>query len=201
MKCHDARNSMAEYVQGDLTGIDAENIKLHIDSCADCQKEYNAFVKSWEVLGEWKDVEPSYNFNARFRDLIANEEKSGIIRPPSIADRILDLFRQLFTFRVPAWSVAMLLVAALYLGHIMFPPTVVEKVVYKEAPPISVEVAELNFQAGGNSSDYLPSPYSVLENARNSTVRQESDVPEAIFENDQGIKRIDIDELIEKSGS
>ncbi len=204
MDCNDVKNIMAEYVQGDLSTAGADSIRRHIESCPACSREHEAFVKSWELLDDWKDVEPSSDFNARFWSLADAQENAGMVKHPSPMEKFLSSFLSLFTFRVPAWSVAVLLIAAIYLGHFLYPPQVVEveRVVYKEVP--MVQVADLNISTAGSvqsSSDYLPSPYSVLK----SSQEQETPIEEEIFEqnnkSDGGIERLDIEEFMPRSGS
>ncbi|MCE1246674.1 MAG: zf-HC2 domain-containing protein [Firmicutes bacterium] len=200
MNCNEVKKIMAEFVQGDLPEKESGDVQVHIDSCPECRYEYEAFIKTWDILDEWKAVEPSPDFTARFLTKVMAQEKPARTEHNSIVERLGIIFRNMFTFRVPAWSAALLIAAAIFLAQYFNPPQVVERVVYREVPV--VETADYTIPsnpvvAGGSTGDYLPSPYTVLKNTQKPEATEEEEIFEQQNKKTDGtIERIDLKDFI-----
>lgn len=66
MDCKKLKTQIFEFLDNELQGFEKEQFKLHLSTCEECQKEYEAIKKTWEVLGVLPKVEPSSNYMSRF---------------------------------------------------------------------------------------------------------------------------------------
>jgi anti-sigma factor RsiW len=53
MKCKRIRKYLPLYIGADLSPKKAEEVKLHLDTCGECQKEYEVYVRSVKTAKEW----------------------------------------------------------------------------------------------------------------------------------------------------
>ena len=66
MDCHKAKKLIPLYLDHELSETDYQQVKKHLQNCADCQSEARTIQKSWDLLGEINAVEPDPNFMSRF---------------------------------------------------------------------------------------------------------------------------------------
>lgn len=74
MNCHD-REKLFLYVHQMLGPAEAEEVRLHLALCADCQEAVSEYQKLDAALDEWSAPEPSLWFDARLRARMAASEK------------------------------------------------------------------------------------------------------------------------------
>lgn len=203
MNCEELRINISAFLEGDLSGEEEKNFGEHVESCSQCSDELEAHRKTWQMLGEWEDVEPSPRFNANFWEAVEKDPEAYSIGKPSWWQQFSGAIASGFTYRVPAWSVAVLLMIAVLAGHFTF-PRVEERVVIKEIPKVQVVYQ----QVPGDLVDALPSSTMtdtddislmsdiIRDNAADS---QFDDLPVLIdnIDTDSSLNRIDIDFLLD----
>src|SRR5882757_2757823 len=74
ISCDDTRELMPDLAAG-LTEVTPE-IKVHLDSCAECTGKLEAFRQTMSLLDEWQAPEPSQYFDVRLREEAANTKQS-----------------------------------------------------------------------------------------------------------------------------
>lgn len=53
MNCKRIRKYLPLYIGTDLSSKKEEAVKLHLDTCGECQKEYEVYLRSIEIAREW----------------------------------------------------------------------------------------------------------------------------------------------------
>jgi hypothetical protein len=87
--CNDTRDLMPDLAAG-LTEVTPE-IKMHLESCAECAGKLEAFRQTMSLLDEWQAPEPSPYFdvrlNARLREEKAKQAAGWLhwLRKPALA--------------------------------------------------------------------------------------------------------------------
>ncbi len=76
MKCKDIRNLLSLYLDDALDEAGREQVAAHLGDCADCRREAEILSKTWEMLGELDEIEPSPSYLSRFYGRLA-ERRSG----------------------------------------------------------------------------------------------------------------------------
>src|SRR5437660_4416752 len=71
MKCNEIRELMPDLAAG-LSTTTSE-MKIHLDSCAECAGKLEAFRKTMALLDEWQTPEPSPYFDVRLRARLREE--------------------------------------------------------------------------------------------------------------------------------
>lgn len=190
MNCNEVSKIFPRYLGEDLNQKEAQELEAHLESCASCKKELSAYEKSWEVLAMWEDLEPSAGFEAKFWD-------------KAKAPGFLEWLSSLFTFRIPAWSVAILLVVAFLVGYLPhLAPSPVEKVVYV---PITDEYLTRDIAVPGKMVAVLPSTGQVLNDIeKTATSDSNSDstsdaAQNELFKKSYYLRPINMDEVFELS--
>lgn len=203
MNCEEIRKLMSEYIEGDLPPDRIKAFKSHIDNCPGCQVEIEEYKETWQLMDEWGDIKPGVNFLPDFWNAV---EESG--KDSSLTGKFRDFVSRLFSFRIPAWAAATVMVIALFVGHFSFPRTS-EKVVYKDSPKtkiVYVEVpAEISTLTASNipddTSSLLPSPMGVLEETLEEEPPTVLPIPVKSIEIDGGLEPVDLDDLIKDKQS
>ena len=84
MNCHDLKNMMLAYMDGELKGREHHLIKNHLATCRSCRKEVEMHEKVWQMLGEYEGIDPNPDYAARFWNRVENR--------PSWRDKIRAIF-------------------------------------------------------------------------------------------------------------
>src|SRR5467141_2342066 len=71
MKCNEIRELMPDLAAG-LSTTTSE-MKIHLDSCAECAGKLEAFRQTMSLLDEWQAPEPSPYFDVRLRARLREE--------------------------------------------------------------------------------------------------------------------------------
>ncbi|OGX37716.1 MAG: hypothetical protein A3G91_01930 [Omnitrophica WOR_2 bacterium RIFCSPLOWO2_12_FULL_50_9] len=66
MRCVEIKKLIPVYLDGESDPQETMAVKEHLASCAACQKELHALERSWKMLGEWQNIEPSPGYVSRF---------------------------------------------------------------------------------------------------------------------------------------
>jgi len=66
MNCTEIQNLISAYLDGELQPKEAQGVRDHLQGCESCQKEFQSLAKTWEMLDEWKDIEPQPGYVSRF---------------------------------------------------------------------------------------------------------------------------------------
>lgn len=73
MNCRRIKKMFSAYLDGDLSTKERQTVENHLSSCAQCQREWRLYKKSWERLGQWENIEPHPYFISRFWTKIATK--------------------------------------------------------------------------------------------------------------------------------
>jgi len=79
MECNEVIGRLAEYSMGELPEKEIDEIKKHLDVCANCQKEYLALNKTWAILDCYKSEEPILPVLPKVLKTIRRKEKVKIV--------------------------------------------------------------------------------------------------------------------------
>lgn len=74
MTCKTIRKFISLYLDNQLESKELEQVRQHTTGCADCQKELAAYEQSWQLLSEYKDIQPQPNFMGRFWTRVAAQK-------------------------------------------------------------------------------------------------------------------------------
>jgi len=74
MKCEDVQNKLVDLQMGFLEHQHAQEMETHLAGCMACREESKLFSGTWAILNEWRPVEPSAAFRARFWEKVREEE-------------------------------------------------------------------------------------------------------------------------------
>ena len=105
MKCSRVKKYLSVFLDGELDKKEQQEIEEHLKKCSGCKREHDLLTRSWEMLSEWKDIEPSPHFKARFWQKV--EEQGRDIKRPV-------LFPQLFPW-APVFATALVLLVCISL--------------------------------------------------------------------------------------
>lgn len=100
MRCCWVRKHLSSFLDGELDGRKRREVKAHLKGCSPCSRERELLRSTWEVLGEWKDIEPSFHFKTNFWRRVGEQESSQ--RRPSFYPRLS-----------PRWAAALVTAAIL----------------------------------------------------------------------------------------
>src|SRR5438552_15630761 len=79
MKCNEIRELMPDLAAG-LSTTTSE-MKIHLDSCAECAGKLEAFRQTMALLDEWQAPEPSPYFDVRLNARLREEVEAGSAKP------------------------------------------------------------------------------------------------------------------------
>lgn len=117
------------FLDAELSGALTSQIKAHLDRCAVCSKELAILKKSWALLDNLEDIEPSPDFSNRFYKRLAEKESRREVR--------------VFGFPKPALNWAPALVTAVILLFFIN--------IYLNVRTYSVKKAQFVVSGGGSS--------------------------------------------------
>ncbi len=74
MTCEKIQKLLTIYLDNDLQPNDNHIVRTHLLSCQACQNEAKALEKTWALLGEIPEIEPSPNYISRFYTKLSFEK-------------------------------------------------------------------------------------------------------------------------------
>ena len=77
MECSDCRELIVSYSSGDLPSSGKESIEAHIGECPECRLYISQSDRVWNLLGEWREIEPRGDFVSCFWDCVSKEERES----------------------------------------------------------------------------------------------------------------------------
>jgi len=113
MKCDSVQKKLSAYQDKELEPQEQEQVKSHLLACRTCRELFAELERTWETLGELKEIHPDPWF---YRQLI------GKIKEPRERGFLKDLQRAFPMLRVPAFASILLAIGILtgaYLGNIL----------------------------------------------------------------------------------
>ena len=66
MKCLEIKKLIPDYLENELQPKERQIVARHLEGCSGCQKELEAFEKSWAFLAQWESVPPQPDYISRF---------------------------------------------------------------------------------------------------------------------------------------
>ncbi len=73
MRCDQIRKLIPIYLDGGLEDGRDRELKDHVSGCLVCRKELEAYQRSWQMLGEWKDIQPEAGYVGRFWTAVSQQ--------------------------------------------------------------------------------------------------------------------------------
>jgi anti-sigma factor RsiW len=75
MKCEKASEELISYLDGKLDQSERSEVQEHLAGCAACRARAEEFRGVWSVMDEFPAIEPSFEFDARVRQGVAEEPR------------------------------------------------------------------------------------------------------------------------------
>jgi len=88
MDCHAIEKLIPLYLDEELDSQEYQFVKGHLAGCPICQKELQAFEKSWAMLDDLEGIEPQPDFVGRFWTRLSLE-KSWVEQARERIDELL----------------------------------------------------------------------------------------------------------------
>lgn len=92
MRCQKAKRFLPLFLDRQLNEKLTIKVKGHLEACSGCSEELNLLKQAWDLLGEWKPVNPSPNFKAVFYKRLSQEEGVLEKRPVFASHRLKPSF-------------------------------------------------------------------------------------------------------------
>lgn len=83
MQCHKIKKLIPGFLEGALDSKSNQDVLKHLQACEVCAKEKELYEKTWQLMGEWQDIEPEPGFKSRFWNRLVSR-KTEIIRTPAL---------------------------------------------------------------------------------------------------------------------
>ena len=119
MNCQSIQKLIPLFLDQELSSHEVSMFQSHLKECPACQKELKAYQRSWELLKDWKDVEPSPGYVGRFFSELSQRTSwcEEVLKP--FPERILQNFKLIFFKKrnVQAWVVSFVIVIVVLLGR------------------------------------------------------------------------------------
>ncbi len=113
MKCSKVQKKLSAYQDGELEPQEREQVKSHLLSCQVCSEQFDTLERTWQSLGELKEIHPDPWFYRQLVRKIKEPRERGLLQG----------FQRVFPMlRVPAFASILLAIGILvgaYLGNIM----------------------------------------------------------------------------------
>lgn len=204
MNCEEVKINIGPFLEGDLSSKDEENFKAHTEACPHCREEVEVHKKTWQMLDQWEEMEPSPSFTADFWKAVEKDPEANSIGAPSWWQVFSNTIASAFTYRVPAWGVVALLMVALFVGHFTL-PRVEERVVIKEVPKIRVVyeqipsdlIASLPSSNMPDATDSISPMSEIVKDGATTAQVDDLPTPPDNIDTDSSLNRIDLDFLLE----
>lgn len=106
MKCEINKEDLMGFLYNELDEGKKKKVKVHLETCENCQAELDEIQQTMNVLKSWKDEEPQFNFvfvkqkASKFESVLSRFVKPFKLRPVSVG--------------IPAFAVLCLLVLSLF---------------------------------------------------------------------------------------
>lgn len=75
MTCQEVRESIADYLTGQLSAAALDKFNSHIEGCDACRGELEYLESMWASLGKMPEVEPGPDLRARFYTMLEDEKR------------------------------------------------------------------------------------------------------------------------------
>jgi hypothetical protein len=97
MNCSAVKKLISPYLDGRLDVEEYEELQDHVSSCPACEKDVRAYRRSWEMLGQWGDIQPEPGYVARFWTAVSNQvpwykKMLEVLRPGFFPQRLSPAF-------------------------------------------------------------------------------------------------------------
>lgn len=76
MECSDCKQLIVSWSSGDLPPSGIESIEAHIRECPECRLYMSQSDRVWNLLDEWREIEPRSDFVSTFWDRVSKEESA-----------------------------------------------------------------------------------------------------------------------------
>ena len=103
MDCAEVRKQMVALVSGELSLMEGEDVRRHLQQCRACETEWHRLARTWEIVSEWPDRDPRPGLSSQILSRISQESDL-----PTVAARALVpvvgmalFFFVVFTFLLP----------------------------------------------------------------------------------------------------
>lgn len=73
-QCKSTRERFSAYLDGALTGVSMQQIVVHLDSCSECRREFDAWRAMQSALAELGPAKPPADLALRLRVAISREQ-------------------------------------------------------------------------------------------------------------------------------
>ena len=73
MKCDEIKQLLMAYLDGELSAEQAAAVQQHLAECPACAREHRLLQRTWEMLLEDEDIEPSPDFARDFWQRVRRE--------------------------------------------------------------------------------------------------------------------------------
>jgi hypothetical protein len=99
MTCQDIKEKFPDFLIGDLSQKEKEQMQSHIADCPSCRKELESLNAIWTKLGVLPEVQPSERLRTRFYTILEEYKNDlGEERPKA------HLFKQIKNWFKPVWT-------------------------------------------------------------------------------------------------
>ena len=99
MKCRNVQKKLSAYQDRELEPKEQERVRSHLLSCRDCREQFAELERTWQTLGELKEIHPDPWFYSKVVRKIKEPRERGflpglqwvfqILRTPAIASILL----------------------------------------------------------------------------------------------------------------
>lgn len=79
--CKKIQNDLTAYLDGELAGKQSLFVSGHLTTCPSCRQELETLRESLALVLEWKDIEPSADFDRVFWKKVAGYEEQQSRKP------------------------------------------------------------------------------------------------------------------------
>ena len=79
--CRDVQAQLSVYADAELPDEQMKMIRLHLDECPQCQKQYDELLDLWSALADLTPVHAPANFEERVMELIDKRGMQNIQQP------------------------------------------------------------------------------------------------------------------------
>lgn len=108
------------FYNNELTKTDKEKIKLHLETCSHCKKEYEALINTINTLKDLDDVDLSLDFNSRLEEKISALDREQM-KKTGLMSSLRSLWKYFIFSPEKLWpKVAAGVLAMLFIGFIQF---------------------------------------------------------------------------------
>jgi predicted anti-sigma-YlaC factor YlaD len=113
MKCHSVQKKLSAYQDGELDPKEQEQVKTHLLNCQSCSEQFAQLERTWQTLGELKEIHPDPWFYPQLVRKIKKPRERGLSLGLQWA------FQRIRTPAIASILLAVGILAGAYLGNIM----------------------------------------------------------------------------------